>query len=69
MKTECISDRKLSVRELLRRDRMEWLAETMCWLSDVRFWEDYCRIEKRTVQQRLNFLWKFMTNRIKQYKV
>jgi len=63
-----ISSRKLSAEELLRHARMEWAVETMHWLLDVHYGEDYCRIENRTCQQNLNLLRKFTISLIKQYK-
>lgn len=63
-----ISSRKLSAVELLRHARMEWAVETMHWLLDVHYSEDYCRIENRTSQQNLNLLRKFTISLIKQYK-
>lgn len=63
-----ISSRKLSAVELLRHARMDWAVETMHWLLDVHYSEDYCRIENRTSQQNLNLLRKFTISLIKQYK-
>lgn len=63
-----ISSRKLSAKELLHHARMEWAAETMHWLLDVHYREDYCRIENRTIQQNLNLLRKFSLSLLKQYK-
>lgn len=63
-----ISSRKLSAKELLHHARMEWAAETMHWLLDVHYGEDYCRIENRTIQQNLNLLQKFSLSLLKQYK-
>jgi predicted transposase YbfD/YdcC len=37
----------LTAEELLRRARLEWAVETMHWLLDVHFSEDFCRIEGR----------------------
>ena len=39
-----ISSRKLSAEELLHHARMEWAVESMHWLFDVHYGEDYCRI-------------------------
>lgn len=64
-----ISSRKLSAAELLHHARMEWAVETMHWLLDVQYGEDYCRIENRTIQQNLNLLRKFSISLPKQYKV
>lgn len=63
-----ISSRKLSASELLYYARSEWSVETMHWLLDVHFREDYCRIEDRNVQQNLNMLRKLAINLIKIYK-
>ena len=63
-----ISSRKLSAEELLRHARMEWTVETMHWILDVHYGEDFCRIENKTIQQNLNMLRKFTISLIKQHK-
>jgi predicted transposase YbfD/YdcC len=63
-----ISSRRLSAEELLRHARLEWSVETMHWLLDVHFGEDFCRIEDRNVQQNLNIVRKIALNTIKGYK-
>ena len=63
-----ISSRNITAQELLRHARMEWAVETMHWLLDVHYGEDYCRIENRTIQQNLNLLRKFTISLLKQYK-
>ena len=63
-----ISSRKLTALELLHHARMEWTVETMHWLLDVHFAEDFCRIVNRTIQQNLNMLRKFALSLIKQFK-
>jgi predicted transposase YbfD/YdcC len=63
-----ISSRRLKAEELLRRARLEWTVETMHWLLDVHFCEDFCRIEDRNVQQNLNIVRKIALNTIKDYK-
>lgn len=63
-----ISSRKLTAQELLHHARMEWSVETMHWLLDVHFAEDFCRVEDSNVQQNLNMLRKFAINQIKIYK-
>ena len=63
-----ISSRNLTASELLHHARMEWSIETMHWLLDVHYQEDYCRVENRTIQQNLNLLRKFALNIVKQYK-
>jgi predicted transposase YbfD/YdcC len=63
-----ISSRRLTAEELLRQARLEWTVETMHWLLDVHFCEDFCRIEDRNVQQNLNIVRKIALNTIKDYK-
>jgi len=63
-----ISNRKLTADELLKHARLEWSVESMHWLLDVHFHEDFCRVEDRNVQQDLNIVRKTVLNSIKQYK-
>jgi predicted transposase YbfD/YdcC len=63
-----ISSRKLTAEELLKRARLEWSVETMHWLLDVHFHEDFCRVEDRNVQQNLNIIRKIALNSIRDYK-
>ena len=63
-----ISSRKLSAEELLHHARMEWAVESMHWLLDVHYGEDYCRIANKAAQQNLNSLCKFALSLIKRYK-
>jgi len=63
-----ISSRKLTAEELLKHARLEWSVETMHWLLDVHFGEDFCRIEDESVQQSLNIVRKIALNTIKSYK-
>ena len=63
-----ISSRSLTAPELLHHARMEWSVETMHWILDVHFAEDFCRIVNRTIQQNLNMLRKFALSLIKQFK-
>ena len=63
-----ISSRKLSAEELLHHARMEWAVESMHWLLDVHYGEDYCQIANKTAQQNLNALRKFALSLIKRYK-
>jgi hypothetical protein len=58
----------LTAEELLRHARLEWSVETMHWLLDVHFGEDFCRVEDRNVQQNLNIVRKIALNTIKDYK-
>ena len=63
-----ISSRKLTAQELLKHARLEWSVETMHWLLDVHFGEDFCRVEDENVQQILNIVRKIALNSIKDYK-
>ena len=45
-----ISSRKLSAAELLPQARMKGAVETMHWLLDVHYGEDYCRLCKGAVR-------------------
>jgi len=63
-----ICSRDLTAEELLRHARLEWSVETMHWLLDVHFDEDFCRVEDRNVQQNLNIVRKIALNTIKGYK-
>jgi predicted transposase YbfD/YdcC len=63
-----ISSRKLTAEELVKHARMEWSVESMHWLLDVHFGEDFCRIEDETVQQVLNAVRKIALNCVKTYK-
>ena len=63
-----ISSRGLTAEELLRHARLEWSVETMHWLLDVHFGEDFCRVEDRNVQQNLNIVRKIALNTVKGYK-
>ena len=57
-----ISSCPLTAEQLLHHARMEWGVETMHWLLDVRFDEDWCRVVDRTIQENLNILHKFALN-------
>lgn len=63
-----ISSRNLTALELLHHARMEWAVESMHWILDVHYSEDFCRIVNRTIQQNLNMLRKFALSMIKQFK-
>ena len=63
-----ISSRKLTAEKLLKHARLEWSVETMHWLLDVHFGEDFCRVEDENVQQNLNIVRKIALNSIKSYK-
>ncbi len=63
-----ISSRPLSAQSLLHHARMGWAVESMHWLLDVHFEEDYLRVANKTIQENLNLLRKFALGMIKQYK-
>ena len=63
-----ISSRALTAGELLKHARLEWSVESMHWLLDVHFGEDFCRIEDEDVQQVLNTVRKIALNCVKAYK-
>jgi len=63
-----ISSRSLSAEELLKHARLEWSVETMHWLLDVHFGEDFCRVEDENIQQNLNIIRKIVLNSIKTFK-
>jgi len=63
-----ISSKKLNAEELLKHARLEWSVESMHWLLDVHFGEDFCRIEDEKVQQTLNMVRKIALNSVKRYK-
>jgi len=62
-----ISNRQLSAERLLKHARLQWAVESMHWLLDVHFGEDFCRIEDEDVQQLLNTIRKIALNNIKLY--
>ncbi len=63
-----ISSKELAPTELLRHARLEWAVETMHWLLDVHFQEDFFRALDKNVQQNVNILRKTALNLIKTYK-
>ena len=63
-----LSSRELSAEQLLHHARMEWSVESMHWLLDVHFEEDWCRIESKDVQQSLNMFRKAAINLVKHFK-
>ena len=64
-----ISSRPLSAGELLHRARMEWRIESMHWLLDVHFGEDFCRLMNENEQKSLNILRKSALNLLKFYQM
>ena len=57
-----------AAESLLHAARMEWTVEAMHWLLDVRFEEDKCRVEDKSVQRNLNMLRKLSLNLIRLFK-
>lgn len=64
-----ISNRSLTAEQLLHHARMEWSVESMHWLLDVHFEEDWCIIQDKAVQQHLNMFRKAAINLIKKFKL
>lgn len=64
-----ISSRDLSADALLTAARSEWSVETMHWMLDVFFEEDFCRVDDRTIIQNLNILQKLALNLVKSFKL
>lgn len=60
--------RKSTAEKFLHHARMEWSVESMHWLLDVHFEEDWCRVEDKAVQQHLNMFRKAAINLIKLFK-
>jgi predicted transposase YbfD/YdcC len=63
-----ISSRNLTAEELLNHVRLEWSVESMHWLLDVHFGEDFCRVLSKDGQQNLNIVRKIVLNHIRRYK-
>ncbi|MDL2318279.1 ISAs1 family transposase [Eubacteriales bacterium OttesenSCG-928-A19] len=63
-----ISSRPLAATELLHFARMEWSVESMHWLLDVHFGEDFCRVEDEAAQLNLNMVRKIALNSIRHFK-
>ena len=63
-----ISNRKLTAAELLHHARCEWSVETMHWLLDVHFGEDFCRALEQRTQENLNIVRKIVLNVLRDYK-
>lgn len=57
-----ISSRDLTAQDLLHHARMQWAVETMHFILNVHFSEDYCRIVNRIIQQNLNIIKQFKAN-------
>jgi predicted transposase YbfD/YdcC len=63
-----ISSKYLTAEELLIYARNEWSVETLHWLLDVHYREDYCRVENSNVQNNLNIIRKIALNIIADFK-
>ena len=63
-----LSSRKLSAKDLLHHARSQWSLESLHWLLDVHFGEDFCRVEDRNVQQNLNIIRKTALNCLRRHK-
>ena len=63
-----ISSRTLTAHELLKHVRLEWSVETMHWMLDVHFGEDFCRVLDKDGQQNLNIIRKIVLNHLRHYK-
>jgi predicted transposase YbfD/YdcC len=63
-----ISSRNLTAEELLKHSRLEWSVETMHWLLDVHFNEDFCRVAEQRTQESLNIIRKIVLNLLRSYK-
>ena len=63
-----ISSRNLSAQDLLKHARLEWSIETMHWMLDVHFGEDFCRVLNQDGQKNLNIVRKIVLNHLRRYK-
>ena len=63
-----ISSRNLTAKDLLKHARLEWTIETMHWMLDVHFAEDFCRVLNKDGQQNLNIVRKIVLNHLRLYK-
>ena len=53
---------------MLHHARMEWGVETMHWLLDVRYREDYFRAQNENIQKNMNMSRKLALNLARVYK-
>lgn len=63
-----ISSREMTASEILSRSRKEWSVESMHWLLDVHFSEDFCRVMEQNTQENLNVIRKIVLNSLRNYK-
>ncbi len=57
-----ISSADLSADDLMHHAKMEWGVESMHWLLDVRYREDYSRIQNENIQKNMNMARKLALN-------
>ncbi len=63
-----IISKQISASDLLKHVRNEWSVETMHWLLDVHFQEDFCRMQEANIQKVLNMIRKIVLNSMRSYK-
>ncbi len=63
-----ITSKKMTAQALLTHARLEWSVETMHWLLDVHFREDFCRVLEQRTQENLNIIRKIVINALRMYK-
>lgn len=63
-----ISSAVLSAEDLLHHARMEWGVESMHWLLDVRYREDYSRTQNENIQKNMNMARKLALNLARIFK-
>ena len=63
-----ISSKELTAADLLHHARMEWGVETMHWLLDVRYREDYFGAQNENIQKNMNMSRKLALNLARVYK-
>ena len=63
-----ISSKELTAADLLHHARMELGVETMRWLLDVRYREDYFRAQNENIQKNMNMSRKLALNLARVYK-
>ena len=64
-----ISSRRLTAEEMLKHARSEWSVETMHWLLDMHFGEDFCRIQDENILQSLNIIRKIALEPVQSFFV
>ena len=59
-----ISSRQLTAEELLHHTRMKWSVESMYWLLDIHFEEDWCRIKNKAYKIKCLLFWTCLFHRV-----